>query len=96
VSTEAAIKLQEALNSERSEKKRNGQAERIDGKENDALDDRVLFGGESENDCQNGAYTRGPAEGESEADDKCAPRRASSLYLMQALSKNNDDDSGED
>ena len=60
---EAAVKLQKVLNPERSEKKRDSQSKRIDGQQDNSFGDRILGGGKTENDRENGSDAWRPAEG---------------------------------
>src|SRR5579885_968984 len=84
VRAEAAVKLEEALDAKRSQQEGHRQAERIHGQQQDALRDRALRGRQPEDDRQDRAHARRPAESEGKPDHERPPGSAAPLYSMQA------------
>src|SRR5580693_5608680 len=84
VDAEAAVKLEKALEQERSQQEWHGESQRIDREQRDAFGDRVLGGGESQNDGQDRSHARGPAEGESETNHERSPGGAAAFYAVQS------------
>src|SRR5208282_547147 len=84
VGAEAAVKLEKAFDSKGSQEEWHCQSHRIDRQQHDSLCDRVLGGGESQDNRQDRSYAWRPAESEGEADHKGAPRGATAFYAVQA------------
>ena len=82
---ETAVKLEKALDAERSEQEGHRQPQRIYREQQNALEHRILCRGKAQDHGQDGPHTRGPAEGKGEANHESSSHGAPALHVVQTL-----------